>query len=103
MLRPGRPRCRPGRSGVRSGAQGVRSDAASGAKVGRSDVKSGEQAAWNDVKSGTRAAETNNAAHTFTSPSWNSDMAKLFGAIFAFVLVWSTSAAAIETPAASRY
>jgi hypothetical protein len=30
-------------------------------------------------------------------------MVKISGAIFAFVLVWSTSATAIETPAASLY
>ena len=35
--------------------------------------------------------------------SWNCDMVKTSGAAFAFMLVWSTSATAIETPAASLY
>jgi hypothetical protein len=36
-------------------------------------------------------------------PSWNRDMVKISGAAFAFVLVWSTSATAVETPAAGLY
>jgi hypothetical protein len=36
-------------------------------------------------------------------PSWNRDMVKISGAAFASVLVWSTSATAVETPAAGLY
>ena len=53
------------------------------------------------MKSGARAPGTNNPAYTFTL--LDRDMVKLSCATFAFVLVWSTSATAIETPAAGLY
>ena len=43
------------------------------------------------------------AVHRARPPSWNRDMAKIFGTAFAFMLVWTTSATAVETPAAGLY